>query len=736
MTKLNLLSLLALVIVSFSNIKAQTVEGVVMNKHNEPLGYASVVINQNKSGTVTDEAGKFKLSNIPVGEIKVTASYIGYKKQTKTIKTTPGAEMSLQFILETTDTNLTGIDVFGNKSEDYPGEVKEIDRSFLERTQAIDIKDIFIAEPSVTIGGGGRNAQRIYMRGIEGSNLKISIDGAAQGQSLFQHRGGIGGLDPSLLKQVEVAALSGADNGPGNLGGSIAFETVDAQDMIQDRQRLGASVRAGFSSVSEGYRGGGSVYGMLNKTTGLLLDISGDDQEDYRTGDGDFALYTAAEDWNFLAKLSILNNKRSALRGSFSHNENAGHYITGGAGSDMGAPTEEQEASYQEMDRSTYNFDYRLAQGNNWINLRVNANYNERNLENKDSEIDVNSKKWTAGIKNKMTLDAGILDNSFTFGADYESEDGTSRSAEALGNEKITNTSSNTGLFIQGESTIKIFTLLYGARLDNYESDMGPKNISGDEISPNISARCSFFNNLTAFAGYTEAVRASGIIPVQWMANIYEETNFNDGNPFEPESSAQQEAGLEYEKNNLFLAKDHFAIGATYFKTTISNLIEREGGGGGPVTAIRNMPLDLISEGYELKAAWKTDKLTSSLSFIHVDTEDEDGNAVTVSRRKAASMGDRFTGDINFQINKEMQVGYTLYAVAKLTDIYESDRPGYTIHNIQMQWHFSSVEGLKAALAVNNLFNKTYSEQTSIARGESIVTEPGRDIRVSLSYTF
>lgn len=49
-------------------------------------------------------------------------------------------------------------------------------------------------EPSVSIGGGGRNAQRLYLRGIGGTNLNITIDGAKQGGSLYQHMGDIGVL--------------------------------------------------------------------------------------------------------------------------------------------------------------------------------------------------------------------------------------------------------------------------------------------------------------------------------------------------------------------------------------------------------------------------------------------------------------------------------------------------------------------------------------------------------------
>ena len=120
------------------------------------------------------------------------------------------------------------------------------------RTLASDVSDLFSATPSVTVSGGGRNAQRIYLRGIEGSNLNITIDGARQGRSLFQHRGNISGLDPDLLKQVFVQSGTDADSGPGALGGSIRFETVDAQDLLLGNQTTGARIKTGYSSVEDG----------------------------------------------------------------------------------------------------------------------------------------------------------------------------------------------------------------------------------------------------------------------------------------------------------------------------------------------------------------------------------------------------------------------------------------------------------------------------------------------------
>lgn len=164
------------------------------------------------------------------------------------------------------------------------GEAKIISNEKLQKTQAKEMKDVFKGEPSVSIGGGSRNAQRIYLRGVEGTNLNITIDGAKQGGSLHQHAGDIGGIDPALLKSVEVSTIAGADSGSGALGGSLVLETVDAQDLLKKEQNLGAMLRGGYFSASSGYSGGVSVYGRIDDYSALLFDISGLHQDDYRTG--------------------------------------------------------------------------------------------------------------------------------------------------------------------------------------------------------------------------------------------------------------------------------------------------------------------------------------------------------------------------------------------------------------------------------------------------------------------
>lgn len=620
------------------------------------------------------------------------------------------------------------------------GEAKIISKESLERTQAKEMKEVFKDEPSISIGGGARNAQRVYLRGIEGTNLNITIDGAKQGGSLYQHMGDIGSIDPSLLKSVEVSTIAGADKGNGALGGSIAFETVDAQDLLRKDQDIGAAIRGGYYSASEGYSGGTSVYGRLSDNSGLLVDVSGVHQEDYRTGDGGDALNTAVKDQNYFIKYSLLDYYDHSLKLGATHTKNDGYYIAGSAGSDMGAPKASQATNRMVTTRDTYTVDHRYNPASDWIDLKTNLYYNDRNLENKTSGMDVTSKNYGGNVKNSVSLTTGELNHLFTLGADYDVEDGITK-ANSVDGSKVTNTSQTVGVFAQGNSTYHILTLKYGVRLDDYSIEYGSnREITGHEFSPNVGAEVEIYDGLTAFTNYSESIKIGSIVPVQWLSNVTTATTFNGSlnGTLEPETSKQIEGGLRYKTNSVFSTNDHVTAGVSVFKTTISDLIEKSGAQW-RITNLYNRQSDVISEGYELKTTYALESIKTSLSFIHADVEDENGNAVLNTRRTAASLGDTLIWDTTWALNPHVQLGYTLSAVDRFDDVDASSviRPGYAVHDISVQYKPATWKNLTLNFALNNIFDKAYYAQTSIeGSDDTLVEEVGREFRASFKYVF
>src|SRR5690554_8384 len=74
-------------------IKDGTITGTVLDKaDNQPLPYLTIVIkdeaNNTLTGSITDDSGEFKISDIPLGKVIVNIQFIGYKTITKNITLT------------------------------------------------------------------------------------------------------------------------------------------------------------------------------------------------------------------------------------------------------------------------------------------------------------------------------------------------------------------------------------------------------------------------------------------------------------------------------------------------------------------------------------------------------------------------------------------------------------------------------------------------------------------------
>lgn len=607
----------------------------------------------------------------------------------------------------------------------------------VHRNLASDVSDLFDGTPSVVVGGGGRNAQRIYLRGIESTNLNMTIDGARQGRALFQHHGSVGGLDPSMLKQVEVQTMGSADQGPGALGGSISFETLDAQDLLQPGKTSGARLKTGYHSVDDAILGSADAYALLKDHFGLLAHVSGAERENYENGNGRDVLNTAGDDRDYLFKISMLDWSNHRLRLSAQKNTATGDANWGGAGSDMGEASDTQSAVYQEMERISYTLDHRYAPPNNsLIDWKFNLYTNDNGLENIDAGTTVDTMEYGGSAKNTFFFELGPTRHHLTAAMDYFKEDGTYDS----GDEKISNGSDNLGLALQERINFGRFSLSMGARFDDYSSEYGSETVSGDEISPNINAEIEVITGLSLFGGYSEAVRGSSIIPIQWLSMIEDDVEINNGNAVEPEESDTWQAGIRYARSNLFLDEDHLSAAFTYFNTRLTNTIEVESGGrrGQPITAIYNNPDTLTSKGYEVNLTWSVKQFRTRLAFSSFETEDGDGNPAGIIRRKTAASGDQLIWDLKWDPKPNLTFGYTLTYVADLTKVPEGDneRPGYILHGVQASWRPEAIKGLTLSLAVDNLFDKYYCNQTSIEGDYGAISEPGRDIRLAVTYQF
>src|SRR5574344_1610720 len=134
-----------------------------------------------------------------------------------------------------------------------------IDLEKVEQSQANSVTEVFKNNSSIEVGGGAINVQRIYLRGIESSNLNISLDGAKQGKNMFQHRSNELGINPDLLKIVDIKTAPDATKNSA-LGGSIEMSTKDAQDFVKGNKNYGSIFKTGYNTNAKQKYGNATTY--------------------------------------------------------------------------------------------------------------------------------------------------------------------------------------------------------------------------------------------------------------------------------------------------------------------------------------------------------------------------------------------------------------------------------------------------------------------------------------------
>ena len=138
------------------------------------------------------------------------------------------------------------------------------DRGRIEALQPQDMKDLFKNESSVSVGGSIPINQKVYVRGVEETAMLVTVDGARQNNKVFHHNA-TNLIDPSLLKATRASAgVAAADDGPGALGGSLAYETVVVGDLLAPGDSLGGFLDGRYASNGHTVTSAGSVFGRAN----------------------------------------------------------------------------------------------------------------------------------------------------------------------------------------------------------------------------------------------------------------------------------------------------------------------------------------------------------------------------------------------------------------------------------------------------------------------------------------
>jgi len=230
-----------LFVLLFIGINAYTqtgkIEGRIFDaKNNEPLPFVTVVLNGTNIGTATDMDGRFRITGLNPGIVKITASFVGYvSKESDQLIVSTNKSAYIEIALEQTDKLIDAIIVNAKafqRTQESPVSLRSIGVSEIEFNPGSnrDISKVIQSFPGVgssvsfrndvIVRGGGPSESRFYLDGVEIPNLNhFSTQGASGGP--------VGIINADFVRNVNYYSGAFPVNRGNALSGIFEFTQID-----------------------------------------------------------------------------------------------------------------------------------------------------------------------------------------------------------------------------------------------------------------------------------------------------------------------------------------------------------------------------------------------------------------------------------------------------------------------------------------------------------------------------
>jgi len=267
---------------------------VCCGKH---IPFANVVIKGTTIGTVTNETGHYQLINLPVGDVTVVVTILGYKSIERNITTETNKTIEAKFELVEDVFNLDEIVVSADRSTqkrtDAPVIVNTISPKLFTATQSVTLGEGLNFSPGLRLENNCQNCgfTQVRMNGMEGPYSQILINS----RPIFSGLAGVYGLElipTNMIERVEVvrgggSALFGSNAIAGTIniilkepvsnsyeiGGTYTFSGVGVKG--SDGAVPDYSANFNTSLVSDDHKTGISLYGFSRERK--MFDANNDD---------------------------------------------------------------------------------------------------------------------------------------------------------------------------------------------------------------------------------------------------------------------------------------------------------------------------------------------------------------------------------------------------------------------------------------------------------------------------
>lgn len=605
----------------------------------------------------------------------------------------------------------------------------------LERINPTSVADVFREEAGIQVGSSLPMSQKVYVHGVEETNLAVSIDGSRQNNKVFHHNA-TNLIDPSILKAVDVdAGIAPADAGPGALAGAINYETRDAKDLLTDGKTFGGFVTSTYNFNSETVVTGLSAYGMKDGFDYLGY-ITYGNGNNFEGGNGDIVDGTGTNLISGLGKLGYEFDSGDRFEISYDRVlDDATRPYRANASVVLPAPPRLPDPATRNyrLDRQNMVLTYTDETPEGWWDPTVMVAYGSTKVtvpyfSSSVYQYDNIGKTSTLNGKfeNKFSFDIGNV----VAGFDFYNDRASLKDFRDGGRERA----SNIGIYAQARLEPWDNTRIsFGGRADQqWFTGVNDSDFNNNGLSFNISGEYDLTEIFTAKAGFSHVWAG---IPLAENFIINPGWNYGADGP-EPVTANNYLVGLEAEHNG-------FTAEASLFRTDIDNArvpaysyhpINNPAPFPGALPGVRSR--NLTSTGFEIGAGYEWTSSYVKVKYAHIDVEVNGAPADSeIGNYLATPGGDIITLTAAHTFDQwNLTVGGDI-ELAPQYEVYKS----YEVVNLFTEWKPEQLQNFTFRAEVKNLLDESYSDRASYGQEFGNVTplyEPGRSFLITAKATF
>ena len=287
-----------------------TVSGTVTNMTSQPIKGVSVYAPELHKGTTTDENGKYSLSNLPNGNVKLSFTFVGFTTVNKTIKGLQ-QENTLDVILEETIFQMDEVIVSTAFNKIQSQNVMKVEHATIKELQqkgTATLIEGLATIPGVSQVSTGTSIGKPVIRGLSGNRVLVYSQGVRMENQQFGDEHGLG-LNDAGVESVEVikgpaSLLYGSDA----LGGVLYFNPEKFADAN--------TFKANFSQkLFSNTLGSNSSLGLKTSTENWKFMARGsyNTHSDYRISGGDRVTNTRYNETDFKTGIGYSNSSFSSV---------------------------------------------------------------------------------------------------------------------------------------------------------------------------------------------------------------------------------------------------------------------------------------------------------------------------------------------------------------------------------------------------------------------------------------